>query len=698
MKKFILITAVLFSFVGFAQQESIPEEWERESAIVLDQHKEFAFFTGTNEIKWTEYFYRKIKIIDNRALEEFSKLYFTTTDEINIKIIKPDGSEIKIDVEKEKIGQKVEIPSIFKLNENLSFEKYSKVAIRGLEKGDIIEYDFKSTFDRSARKWAAFDPYIMTLGNEAYPILNQKVSFLVHKGFYLNCNSYNGAGDIKFIGRPSKEVKKRHNIINGADFNYFQLKDQNRDKYETSRFYYPYRNEPCIKFQAYFVKKGKQKKCPFPIGTSGKPRSQAVTSAELKNIFRTFYFGTFRTAKSNRTLNGYLKWNKVTDIDDIIQIAHYHANNQNTRYSDNYLSAFCFSLTKRKIPFRVVAACSRRSGELKDALLDEEITWLVEVELEGEKTYFTSKSNSFSNAKTLPSYLQGAEAFAFEDIMDKDNMKATKITLPFEERGYTQIATTIKIEDIEFDMEDQVSAIITETFTGNYKAQRSSEIHSNMTLDPDDFFQGYYYSYLDPDYKKEFRKKVVKHKEDYWQKYVKGEFPSWLDLTADCDDFEIYNAGKVDEVRSSNDLEETSKFRFHYDVNFDFGLVEQAGGMLILNAGMLIGTQKALQEDEYERTKAVNLNHPRTLTNEISIEIPWGYEAKNLDAFNYDVVTEVGEFKSSATIESGKVVIKTEKAYTSCEFEAEKWSEMTKFLDAAWDFTQQKLVFAKKPE
>jgi hypothetical protein len=686
--------------IGLSQEEVIPDSWNGESAIILDQHKEYAFFTGENEIKWTEYFYRKIKIIDNTALEEFSKLYFTTTDEINVKIIKPDGSEIKIDVNKEKISERAEIPSIFKLNENMSFDKYSKIAIRGLEKGDIIEYDFISTFTRYANKWASFDPYIMTLGNAEYPILNQNVSFLIHKGFYLNCNSYNGAGAINYIGKPTSEVKVRHKIINGSDFNYYQITDSIREKYESRRFYYPYRNEPTIKFQAYFVKEGKEKKCPFPIGEPGKPRTAAVTPAELKNIFKTFYFGSFnfKTSRANKTLKAKLKVHDVSEMKDIIQIAHYHSNNQSTSYSDNYLPAFCFALTKRKIPFRLIAASSRETGSLNQTLLDDEITWLVEVIIDGEKKYYSSNSSSFSVAETIPSHLQGAEAYAFADIMDKENTTVEKIRIPFEKRGYSELKTKIKIDKISFKMEDQVKGTITETYTGNFKANLAADINNNMTRNTDDYFSSYYYSYLDADYKHELKRRIEQSKNEYWQKWVNDEYPSWIELSADANDFEVYNTGMVSDVKSAIDLEEISKYKFHYKVDFDFGIVEQADDMILLNAGLLIGRQKALQKEEYDRTKAINMSHPRTITNELIIKVPYHYEAHNLEAFNYSVITSVGEFKSSAELIEKELIIKSEKTYINCEFNAEKWSELVTFLDAAWDFTQQKVVFIKKAD
>ncbi len=698
MKNITLLICLISATIGYSQEDVIPESWNGESAIILDQHKEYAFFTGENEIKWTEYFYRKITIIDNTALEEFSKLYFTTTDEINVKIIKPDGSEIKIDVNKEKITERSEVPSIFKLNENMSFDKYSKIAIRGLEKGDIIEYDFISTFTRYANKWASFDPYIMTLGNAEYPILNQNVSFLIHKGFYLNCNSYNGAGDIKYIGKPTSEVKVRHKIINGADFNYFQLTDNNREKYESSRFYYPYRNEPAIKFQAYFIKSGKEKKCPFPIGESGTPRTAAVTPSELKKIFRTFYGGSVKTARVNKALKAKLKAHDVSQISDIIQIAHYHSNNQRRSYQKNYLPSFCFSLNKRGIPFRIIAASSRKTGNLDQALLNDEITWLVEVIIDGAKKYYSSTSSSFSVAETIPSYLQGAEAYAFADIMDKENTTVEKIRIPFEKRGYSELKTKIKIDKISFQMEDQVKGTITETYTGNFKANLAADINTNMTASTDDYFSSYYYSYLDDDYKQELKRRIEQSKNDYWQKWVNDEYPSWIELSAAAEDFEVYNTGMVSDVKSAIDLEEISKYKFHYKIDFDFGIVEQADDMILLNAGLLIGKQKALQKEEYDRTKAINMSHPRTITNEIIIKVPYHYEAVNLEAFNYSVITSVGGFKSSAKIIEKELVITTEKTYINCEFSADKWPELVIFLDAAWDFTQQKVVFVKKTD
>jgi hypothetical protein len=91
----------------------------------------------------------------------------------------------------------------------------------------------------------------------------------------------------------------------------------------------------------------------------------------------------------------------------------------------------------------------------------------------------------------------------------------------------------------------------------------------------------------------------------------------------------------------------------------------------------------------------VYMPYARTFIYTINILIPGGFEVKGLEKFNVNVTNSTGGFISTANVEGNKVVIKTKKYYAHNFEKAANWKDMTAFLEASYNFTQQKLLFKK---
>ena len=87
--------------------------------------------------------------------------------------------------------------------------------------------------------------------------------------------------------------------------------------------------------------------------------------------------------------------------------------------------------------------------------------------------------------------------------------------------------------------------------------------------------------------------------------------------------------------------------------------------------------------------------YPRSFENEIVFEIPAGYTVSGLEKLNVNVVNTTGQFVSTATINGNKLIIKTSKQYNNYFEPNSNWPKMIAFLDAAYQFTQEKILLKK---
>ena len=81
--------------------------------------------------------------------------------------------------------------------------------------------------------------------------------------------------------------------------------------------------------------------------------------------------------------------------------------------------------------------------------------------------------------------------------------------------------------------------------------------------------------------------------------------------------------------------------------------------------------------------------------NNINITIPDGYTVSGIDKLNTSVVNETGGFTSKAIDEGNVLKITTHKYYENNYEPKENWSKMVSFLDATYQFTQEKILLKK---
>ena len=132
--------------------------------------------------------------------------------------------------------------------------------------------------------------------------------------------------------------------------------------------------------------------------------------------------------------------------------------------------------------------------------------------------------------------------------------------------------------------------------------------------------------------------------------------------------------------------------------------MNKAGKNYIFEVGKLIGDQIKLEQTELAgRQVDIWIPHARTIENNISINIPAGYTADGFADLNMNVDNESGSFISSAKVvlkdssaATDRLVITSKKIYKKNFDKKEAWPNYVSFLEAAYKFSQLKIVFKKK--
>ena len=126
-------------------------------------------------------------------------------------------------------------------------------------------------------------------------------------------------------------------------------------------------------------------------------------------------------------------------------------------------------------------------------------------------------------------------------------------------------------------------------------------------------------------------------------------------------------------------------------------LLSRAGRNYVFEVGKLIGGQIKLEQQELTtRQSDIWLPYARTIENNITINVPAGYTVDGLQDLKYNVDNESGTFIADTRLESDRLIITTKKLYKKNFDKKELWPNYVAFLEAAYKFSQAKIVLRKK--
>ncbi len=148
-------------------------------------------------------------------------------------------------------------------------------------------------------------------------------------------------------------------------------------------------------------------------------------------------------------------------------------------------------------------------------------------------------------------------------------------------------------------------------------------------------------------------------------------------------------------------LGKDSTQKFLIDVDFvSSHFLEMAGSKILFKAGLLIGPQSELYQDD-KRTLDVENDFNRGYDRVISIQIPAGYQLKNPESLQFNVTYKEGDeipylFISNYELKGSQLKITIQEYYKQLSAPVSRYEDFRKVINAAADFNKVTLVLEKQ--
>ena len=714
MKKLLLLLLLIATQNSFSQNKaeikelfwgksdpynkvtSVPEKWKNESAVIIYKSENYDYHKFGSSVTYTSSIRKRIKLQDNAVVKEFSEFSFKDkfysnkgyykragSNTVGIKIVKPDGKEIEIDVEKD--AKEV--------------DKEKKIAIANLEVGDIIDFYYHSVEPFKSTLEFGFEP-VETPFRDIYPTMEFKLSFHTENDFFVNFNTYNGAPELK-------------EILNKGGKRDYELSATDIPKNEFPRWFYALNELPCYKFQVFFARSGKfEKRAEAFLSENENVVKKTVSKEDIFN----YYNEKFRPYGDLGQIFKFIKGKTFSSDEEKVREVYYFtrhqyytqyveafvANEANLFYPfalyDNpiffnteeaFINHFMAFLKESKINYEIIVGTAKFNGSIEDLLIQKNVTVLLKVNT--EKPLYLEFFTPFSSADQFNYLLENTKAYALQVSKGRRVVDSELITLPATtaKDNVSKTISTITLTDGMSDLKIKRNC----SYSGHMKEDEQSEKLKFYDFVNEDYSKYGTEPLIDrvrnkkkqTQYRSEFDALIKKYKDNMTES-AKKRLSEEFGFEIDDNTLEIKNTGRFG-----------SKEPFVYDEEFTIqnNLIKKAGENYVLEIGKILTSQVELDKKDKERKANIYMPFPRTIDNEIILEIPAGYTVSGLDKLTKNVTSETGGFTSNASISGNKLIIKTSKFYNNYYESNANWQKMVQFLDVAYQFSQEKILLKK---
>jgi hypothetical protein len=679
------------SIPAFAIKES-PAQYSNESAVVIgfrrsvniDKKSRSGFLTkGERSLIFYETVRFKIQLNDRNAVNSFTEVYFRyfdKTDGFSARITKPDGLVVPVSLSASvSVESATQVPEFFKsfFDQQYSGERrYYKVAVPGLEPGDVLEYvtTTRSKLDVKKAGYIEFTPQYETC-TKIYPVLFNQIIIETDDKSFFKSMSVNGAPDFK------KETS--------ADPEFFKyvFTDANRGVEKDVNFINNYQVYPMTKFQVIYANNDKTKGS--LVGERGqikrgftKEEIAKIAWEDYEQVGDTYYSGYGSVQKLVDAL-----WNELSKMksyrswsdSEFVKTAYYRCRNlvvNRDSYFSDKMAAFIFGslLYQRNIKSELVISVSNRIGKLSDILFDQEIRYIVKVDT---SFYFNYTDHSLPREKVED--LLGAEAFIIYEPAKDGSQQIKPIRLPgadVEDNNSTYVVNARLSTGL-----DTLVVRRKNWYNGINKNREISDAYRYITymVDDHDSYGGRspvsgMYGGQQAEYYRSLRAFEEEYKEAK-KKYVQAQLEREFKQKVKYVEFDITSKGRVDAEPELVFVE-------------DFELADmtrKAGKKILVNIPGLVGSQLQIKKEERNRKHDINVGYSRTLFWVINFQIPDGYTAEGLKELAAEVNNEAGSYSCKAELKENIVEIKIRKTYKQAAMSKTKWPDMLAFVDAAFN-------------
>lgn len=715
MKQNLLILLIAISFSSFSQDKAeirelfwgksdkyskantVDDKWKDESAVIIYKSENYNYHKFGSSVTYTSSIRKRIKLQDQAAVQEFSEFSFKDkfysnkgmytlrkgTNLVGIKIVKPNGKENEINVEKEA--------------KDIDNEK--KVAIAGLEVGDIIDFYYYSVEPFKSAYEFGFDPVETPLG-DIYPTMELKLAFHTENDFFVNFNTYNGAPELKEISNKGGERD-------------YELVAKDIPKNDFPRWFSPLAELPCYKFQVFFARSGKfEKRADAFLSEKESVIKKTVSKEDIFN----YYNEKFRPQGDLEHINKFLKGKTFASDEEKIREVYYFTRHE---YFTQYIEAFVVNeakifypfemydnpiffqteeafinhfmsfLKKNDINYDIIIGTSRYNGSIEDLLIQKNVTILLKVNT--KNPIYLEFFTPFSSADQFNYALENTKAYALQVSKGKKVVDSEQITLPSTAAKANLSKTVSNVSLI-----DGMTAL---------KIKRESSLFGHLK-ENEQSEKLKFYDYVYEDYTKYGTEPLIdrvrnKKKQEQYKKEFDALVKKYKDIqkenikTALSEEFGFEIEDNSMTIKNTGRFGSNTPLVYEEEFSIKNNLIKKAGENYVVEIGKMLTSQIEIDKKEKERKNNIYMTFPRTLENEIVFEIPAGYTVSGLDKLNKKVENETGGFTSTASVSGNKLTIKTSKSYKNYFESNSNWNKMVLFLDAAYQFSQEKILLKK---
>jgi len=681
---------------------SVPEKYKNESAVILARHqqieatsknKSISILLDNKKLYYTKVDRIMIKLNDKKALEEYSEFSFEEEIKsighlrwnklktvVGARIIKPNGRVQEINVDEDAVtiteGKKDK-------------EAFKKIAIKGLETGDILDYFYSEdmeleTFNISPQTFTFFSKY---------PTLSYSVECVLGQKLTAEYRSVNGAPNFE------QSIDANKNTILKVSQNNLSVVDD----IESIRWLSIYRDLPMIRLM---ILNNSSKLINKPASARKNGIYENVSYGEIlkdkKGNFaawsnKMFWMGDIYK-KTNKAIENYKHKNASLSNDELAlyiydALRFYWPNDYQNYPYQKFFMALEKILKENNIECKICFSTNRFGPNKEQIVEDNDLSIFLSTNNNRQLFFYP---NGYKYAGEILPIFEGETASAVSVKKYKDNSAI----------GIEGVTSEFKIPGSSY--KDNTSVIKSEI---TFSEQNPLELKIKRTTISSGAMKDDYLGVLAlyEDWDKVMRKRLL-IETDFWQdtendkdsrKYIDQYKTHFEDkrkeqkeiMQAEFKEYHSTNSGELIaySIKSIGTTIDEPKFEFETEYTID-GLVKKAGNNLLLDAGKLIGVQWIPTEKERKRDWNAYISAPMSIENDIIIEIPTHYTIEGIENLNKNIDNKYGRFTSSATIKGNKLRITTSKIYKQNFIPKEAWSTLLDMIDMTNNFCSQSVI------
>lgn len=695
---------------AFKNSPEVPEKYKNESAVIIARHEQIEatsknkfrmnallFGDVNKELYYTHIDRIMVKLNDKKALAEYSELSFKEEQKtvgylrsnklktvVGARILKPDGTVQEVDVDADAVtiteGKKDK-------------EAFKKLAIKGLEVGDILDYFYAEEMElETLNAPSSLFPFF-----SRYPTLSYSAECVLGNQLTVEYRSLNGAPEFQQSTNEDNNVVLK---ISAKDLTVV-------DNLKLVRWKSIIRDLPLVRLvmlnnsskliykPASARKKGVYKNVD-PSNILKDKRCELATTENqmfwMKDIYK----------KVNSAIQNYKqKMPGATNEDMALYIydalRFYWPSNYYDYSYDKFHLALEKLLKENSIECKMCLTTSSYGARSNEIVNAEDLYTFVSAN-DNKQLFFMP--NGYKYAGEIPFMHQGEMASAASVIKYKSNSPdgleglVTEFQVPIASSSQNSIAvkSVISFSDDnpqELILDRHVSAI------GGSKDDMQNTLllfedwdklmRKRLLLDMDIWQE------LAAD--KDRRKFIDRYKTSFEEKRKAQEEL----IRSEIKEYHGTNSGDMlsYSIGSLGSTPDAPAFKYEVKYKMD-GMVKRAGNDLILDAGKLIAQPWTPSEKERKRVLDVYLETPVVLEWETAVVIPNQYTVEGIDKLNKSIENNFGKFISVASLEGDTLKIKAVKAYNTSFIDKKDWPRILEIVDKNNEFTAQSVMLKRK--